>query len=79
MDFGAGSGHLGLLVAFLYPDCEVVLVEPNAVRYETSISRAKELGLGNCTGFMGTLDEFAMVDEEGSAGCWEEDPVDPNR
>ena len=60
VDFGSGSGHLGLLVAFLYPRCRVVLVEPNAYRCDTSKTRAAELGLSNCVAFQGTLDEFAL-------------------
>jgi hypothetical protein len=47
VEFGAGTGHLGLLLAFLLPRCRVVLVERLAYRAELAQVRAARAGLGN--------------------------------
>nr|CAH7735483.1 unnamed protein product [Callosobruchus chinensis] len=58
VDFCSGSGHVGILVAVLLPQCQVVLVENK----EQSLSRAREriikLGLHNVTIVQSNLDYF---------------------
>ncbi|VEN42220.1 unnamed protein product [Callosobruchus maculatus] len=58
VDFCSGSGHVGILVAVLLPQCQVVLVENK----EQSLSRAHEriikLGLHNVTIVQSNLDYF---------------------
>ncbi|XP_030764097.1 glutathione S-transferase C-terminal domain-containing protein homolog [Sitophilus oryzae] len=58
VDFCSGSGHLGLLVAHLFPKCTVVLVENK----EKSLSRAREtikkLKLNNVVVVQSNLDYF---------------------
>ncbi|XP_017773546.1 PREDICTED: glutathione S-transferase C-terminal domain-containing protein homolog [Nicrophorus vespilloides] len=59
VDFCSGSGHLGLLLAFLLPQCEVILVENK----ERSLLRAKErvvtLNLTNVVLLQCNLDYFS--------------------
>lgn len=58
VDFCSGSGHLGILLATLLPNCEIVLVENK----ERSLMRAKEriekLGLSNVLIVQSNLDYF---------------------
>ncbi|XP_023025203.1 glutathione S-transferase, C-terminal domain containing [Leptinotarsa decemlineata] len=58
VDFCSGSGHLGILLAVLLPNCEIVLVENK----ERSLLRAKEriqkLNLPNVTIVQSNLDYF---------------------
>ncbi|CAH1164264.1 unnamed protein product [Phaedon cochleariae] len=58
VDFCSGSGHLGILVAYLLPACEIILVENK----EQSLSRAKErmeiLKLANITIVQSNLDYY---------------------
>nr|CAI5864733.1 unnamed protein product [Callosobruchus analis] len=59
VDFCSGSGHVGILIAVLLPQCQVVLVENK----EQSLSRAREriieLGLRNVTIVQSNLDYFS--------------------
>ncbi len=47
VEFGAGSGHLGLLLAHLLPLCHVVLVERKAFRAGLAMRRIAQAGLPN--------------------------------
>eukprot|EP01052_Picozoa_sp_SAG31_P028384 SAG31_NODE_2735_length_5170_cov_5.478407_3_plen_758_part_00 len=60
-DFGAGTGHLGLLLAWLRPDCHVVLVERKEYSAHHGRSRIARLGLQNCEFFCGGIEEFAAL------------------
>lgn len=57
-DFCAGSGHLGILVAYLRPDCKVIILENK----EESLNRAKirvgKLKLDNVEFYQCNLDYF---------------------
>ena len=46
-DFGAGSGHIGLLIAFRNPHIDVVLVERKEYSVDVAIERIKSCGLTN--------------------------------
>ena len=48
VDFGAGSGHLGLLLAWLRPQCHVVLVERKEYSAVHGRRRIRDMGLTNC-------------------------------
>merc|ERR1712083_267208 len=63
VEFGAGSGHLGILLAYLRPDCEVVLVETKEYSIPVARERVERLGLQNCRVFHGTVDAYASLDE----------------
>ena len=47
VEFGAGSGHLGILLAHLLPQCHVVLIERNAFRLELARKRVEAAKLSN--------------------------------
>merc|ERR1719336_1249285 len=63
VEFGAGSGHLGLLLAHLRPDAWLVLVETKEYSVPVMRQRAERLGLTNCEVFHGTVDDFAATGE----------------
>lgn len=47
VDFGSGSGHLSLPMAYRFPDCHFILVERNPVPLEIGERRVKDSGLKN--------------------------------
>eukprot|EP00927_Polykrikos_kofoidii_P053849 TRINITY_DN48387_c0_g1_i1.p1 TRINITY_DN48387_c0_g1~~TRINITY_DN48387_c0_g1_i1.p1 ORF type:complete len:393 (-),score=79.67 TRINITY_DN48387_c0_g1_i1:96-1274(-) len=62
VEFGAGTGHLGLLLAYLRPAAKVVLVEMKTYassRARERVEAARSLGVTNCEVFQGTVDDFA--------------------
>ena len=59
VEFGAGQGHLGLLVARARPDVRVTLVEIKEYSCEGARTRAEQLSLPNCAVFCGSVDEYA--------------------
>lgn len=63
VEFGAGSGHLGLLIAHLRPDCRVTLVELKQHACDRARERIRSLELIDVRVFQGTVDEFAATRE----------------
>lgn len=63
VEVGAGSGHLGLLIAHLRPHCHVVLVEIKEYSCEVARARISTLGLANASVAQGSLDEYAKRGE----------------
>ena len=59
VEFGAGSGHLGLLLASMRPDCSVTLCEIKEFTCAFARERVAALGLTNCNVFCGSVDGFA--------------------
>lgn len=59
VEFGSGSGHLGILLAYLRPDANVVLVEKQSYGCGLARRRLEALGIPNCEVFEGTVDDFA--------------------
>jgi hypothetical protein len=57
-DFGAGSGHLSLPLAYLHPDITVWLVDVNGYALELARRRAEAAGLTNVRFFAGPVTEF---------------------
>ena len=57
-DIGAGSGHLGLLMAYLWPKTRMVLVEPREISVSQCHERINSLGLTNVSVVHGLLDDF---------------------
>lgn len=57
-EFGAGSGHVGLLLAHLRPDVQVWLVEVKEYSTARAQQRIDAMGVDNCQVFTGTLDAF---------------------
>ncbi|OLQ15351.1 Glutathione S-transferase C-terminal domain-containing protein-like [Symbiodinium microadriaticum] len=64
VEFGAGSGHLGLLLASQRSDCQVVLVEAKEYSADVAARRIEGTGISNCRVFHGTVDAFAATGEE---------------
>eukprot|EP00668_Euglena_longa_P030147 GGOE01037566.1.p1 GENE.GGOE01037566.1~~GGOE01037566.1.p1 ORF type:complete len:773 (-),score=182.55 GGOE01037566.1:14-2332(-) len=61
VDFGAGAGHLGLLVAYLKPRCTVLLVERKPWSLRQCEQRLSALPLRNCEVVPGDLQSFAAA------------------
>lgn len=59
VEFGAGQGHLGLLIAHARADVFVTLVEIKEYSCEGARQRVAALNMSNCTVFCGTVDDFA--------------------
>ena len=62
VEFGAGSGHLGLVIASLRPQCSVTLVECKQHTCEIARERIAAANLANVSVFEGTVDDFATSD-----------------
>lgn len=58
VDFGAGSGHLSLPLAYLHPDITVWLVDLNEYGLGLARKRAEQAGLANVRFFVGRVTEF---------------------
>ena len=58
IDFCSGSGHLGILVAYLRPDCTVVLLENKEESLNRSKERVERLKLSNVKFYQCNLDYF---------------------
>jgi len=63
VEFGAGTGHLGLLLAHLRPDAQVVLVETREGSCLNATERVERLGVPNCRVFHGSVDDYAATEE----------------
>jgi hypothetical protein len=58
-DFGAGSGHLSLPLAYLHPGVTVWLIDVNGYALDLARQRAEAAGLANVRFFAGPVAEFA--------------------
>ncbi|CAB0034049.1 unnamed protein product [Trichogramma brassicae] len=58
VDFCSGGGHLGILVAYLLPDCKVILLENKALSMQKAKERVGRLGLKNVIFYQCNLDYF---------------------
>lgn len=58
VDFCSGGGHLGIVIAYLLPDCKVYLVENNEDSLLRARSRIEDLNLQNVTIFQCNQDYF---------------------
>lgn len=58
VDFCSGSGHLGMLVASLLPQCQIILLENKAESLDRGKVRAKSLNLTNVLFLQTNLDYF---------------------
>lgn len=60
VEFCAGSGHLGLLIAYLRPTSHVTLVELRERGCNIARKRAEEANLTNVTVYFGSIQQYAM-------------------
>ncbi|XP_003701560.1 glutathione S-transferase, C-terminal domain containing [Megachile rotundata] len=58
VDFCSGSGHLGILIAYLLPYCTVILLENKEESLNRAKERVKKLGLTNVRFYQCNLDYF---------------------
>lgn len=58
VDFCSGTGHLGILLAFLLPDCTIYLLENKEESQQLAMDRVDRLGLTNVVYFRCNLDYF---------------------
>ena len=58
VDFCSGTGHLGILLAYLLPKCQIYLLENKEESILRAMNRVKELGLENITFIQSNLDYF---------------------
>jgi len=63
VEIGSGSGHLGILLAHLRPDAQVVLVEMKEYSTDVAKQRIRDAGITNCKAFCGTLEQYAASGE----------------
>ena len=60
VEFGAGRGHLGLLIAHLRPEVHVILVEIKEFACNGARARIATLGASNVSVYCGSIDDFAQ-------------------
>jgi hypothetical protein len=58
VDFGSGSGHLSLPMAYLFPDCHFILVERNDMPLRLGKIRIGDSGIKNIELFSGYIQDF---------------------
>ncbi|XP_026466318.1 glutathione S-transferase C-terminal domain-containing protein homolog [Ctenocephalides felis] len=58
IDFCSGSGHLGIIIAFMLPQCHISLLENKEESMNRAKSRVSKLGLNNVSFFQCNLDFF---------------------
>ena len=58
VDFCSGSGHLGLLLAWVLPSCTVLLLENKDISLQRAADRVRKLGLSNVQLVQSNIDYF---------------------
>uniref|UniRef100_A0A240PM43 Methyltranfer_dom domain-containing protein n=1 Tax=Anopheles epiroticus TaxID=199890 RepID=A0A240PM43_9DIPT len=58
VDFCSGTGHLGILLAYLLPRCTIYLLENKEESQQRAMERVERLGLRNVVFFQCNLDYF---------------------
>eukprot|EP00045_Choanoeca_perplexa_P011756 m.125742 g.125742 ORF g.125742 m.125742 type:complete len:573 (-) comp15759_c0_seq4:2105-3823(-) len=58
LEFGGGGGHLALCLAYLLPECTVVLLDRNIFALSRGLRRARTLGLRNVTVCVADMVDF---------------------
>lgn len=58
VDFCSGGGHLGILLAYLLPECSIILLENKAMSMEKAKKRVLQLDLKNILFYQSNLDYF---------------------
>jgi len=48
LDFCSGGGHLGIFLAYMFPDCQFKMIENKEESHELAIKRISMLGIRNC-------------------------------
>ncbi|XP_072191941.1 glutathione S-transferase C-terminal domain-containing protein isoform X2 [Excalfactoria chinensis] len=58
VDFCSGGGHVGIVLAYMMPSCQVVLIENKELSLLRAKDRSDELGLNNISFIQANLDYF---------------------
>ncbi|XP_075277509.1 glutathione S-transferase C-terminal domain-containing protein isoform X2 [Opisthocomus hoazin] len=58
VDFCSGGGHVGIVLAYMMPSCQVVLIENKELSLARAKDRSDELGLNNVWFIQANLDYF---------------------
>ncbi|NXK51764.1 GSTCD protein, partial [Chauna torquata] len=58
VDFCSGGGHVGIVLAYMMPSCQVVLIENKELSLIRAKDRSDELGLNNVSFIQANLDYF---------------------
>ncbi|CAN8208994.1 unnamed protein product [Coccothraustes coccothraustes] len=58
VDFCSGGGHVGIVLAYMMPSCQVVLIENKELSLIRAKDRSDELGLNNIWFIQANLDYF---------------------
>lgn len=58
VDFCSGGGHVGIVLAYMLPSCQVVLIENKELSLIRAKDRSDELGLNNISFIQANLDYF---------------------
>ncbi|XP_035393787.1 glutathione S-transferase C-terminal domain-containing protein [Cygnus atratus] len=58
VDFCSGGGHVGIVLAYMLPSCQVVLIENKELSLIRAKDRSNELGLNNISFIQANLDYF---------------------
>ncbi|CAG9800531.1 unnamed protein product [Chironomus riparius] len=66
VDFCSGTGHIGLLIALLLPNCKVIILENKEESIKRAIAKAKILKLNNVSYYQCNLEYF---NEKFQIGC----------
>jgi hypothetical protein len=61
VEFGSGSGHLGILLAYRNPSLEIILIERKEYSVEQAKARVAVAGLSNISIYSGDIDMFATT------------------
>lgn len=58
VDFCSGGGHVGIVLAYLLPQCNIIMIELNQESLRRAQRRVKELELTNAVLFQSNIDYF---------------------
>ena len=61
VDFCAGGGHLGILLAYLLPDCHILLIENKEESIRRAMDRVLKLDLRNITLYQVVLSTHSQL------------------
>lgn len=69
VDFCSGGGHVGIVLAYMLPSCQVVLIENKELSLIRAKDRSDELGLNNISFIQANLDYFNGTFNIGVSVC----------